>query len=129
MENNLAAKAAVLKASLSTRQDGVSALARELSMGPSRLVRLISELRDEGLLEMSPVRARRAGRPKLHLRVTPLGEDFLKAYQTLVSKALQSRPSDLRRATADAEYARRIVLRGVSPYDLFFELNRIARRA
>jgi DNA-binding PadR family transcriptional regulator len=125
-ENNQTLKVAVLMTSLTSEHKGVVELSRELRAGPSKLDRIVTELQDEGLLEVSQVRTGRAGRPRIRIRITPLGQEFLGAYDLLTAKPLKSRRSDLRRATADAEYASRLASRGVSSYTIFHELNTLA---
>jgi len=122
MENNPSLAAAVLE-SASSRALGTTRLAKELRIGPARLIRIVRDLRDEGLVEIQTVHAESAGRPLVKVTPTPLGEEYLKAYKALNSKTLKSRPSDLRRAVADAKYARRLAERGLSPISLFLELN------
>ena len=124
-ENNLAAKEALLRLS-SKRRAGVLQLAKDLRIGPSRLIGLVAEAGEQGLLDVGEVRTGRAGRPRRRVRTTALGMEYLRACEALRLKALRSRRADLRRAAADADYARRLEARGVSPYDLFLELNELA---
>ncbi len=124
-ENNLPTKAALLRLS-SGRRAGVLQLAKDLHVGPAKVIRLISELRGEGLLDAGEVHTRRVGRPKRRFKATALGMEYLGAYEALQGKMLKSRRSDLRKAVADANYARRLASRGVSTYDLFLELNTFA---
>jgi predicted ArsR family transcriptional regulator len=127
-EKNPSTTAALLRLS-AARQDGVLQMAKELRVGPSKLIRMLAELRDEGLLDIGVVRTRSAGRPKRRVRVTALGREYLVAYEALKLKSLKSRRTDLRKAVADTNYARRLVARGVSPYELFLELNALGDRA
>jgi len=122
MEINPALTAAVLK-NASNEDLGVSRLAKELHIRPARLIKLARDLFDEGLVEIQTVHARTAGRPLVKFKPTLLGDEYLDAYEALNSKMLKSRPSDLLRAVADANYARRLVERGLSPTMLFLELN------
>lgn len=128
LEKNLSTKAALLTLS-SMYRAGVLQLAKDLHVGPAKLIGLVAELREEGLLDLGEVRMRRAGRPKRRFRVTALGIEFLSAYEALLLKMLKSRRSDLRRAVADANYARRLASRGASTYDLFLELNALANHS
>ncbi len=127
-EKNLPTRAALLRLS-SSRRAGVLQIARELRVGPSRLIRLLAEMREEGLLDVSEARNRRAGRPKRRVKATQLGMEYLRAYEGLKLKTLMSRRSDLRKAVADANYAQRLTWRGVSAYELFLELNMLAKPA
>ena len=122
MESNHALTAAILR-NASDGGLGISQLAKELHIGPARLIKLARDLCDEGLVEIQTVHARTAGRPLVRMKPTPLGDEYLDAYETLSSKMLKSRPSDLLRAVDDANYARRLVERGLSPTALFLELN------
>jgi len=122
MENNLATVSAILKKA-SSGAFGTSELAKELNIGPARLIKLSRDLRNEGLAEIQTVHAKSAGRPLVKLVPTLLGEEFLEAYDALNSKTLKSRPSDLLRAADDAKYARRLAERGLSPPLVFLELN------
>ena len=127
-EKNPAAKAALLRLSLSGPA-GVQRMATKLRLGPSTLIGLAAELQDEGLLEVYEVSTGNAGRPKKGMRVTALGMEYLRAYESLSLKLLKSRRADLRRAAEDGAYARRLAERGASPYDLFLELNTLAKGA
>ncbi|MDV3278458.1 MAG: hypothetical protein LYZ69_08350 [Nitrososphaerales archaeon] len=124
-EDNLASTAALLRL-FSTPRAGVARAARDLHVGPSKLTRMVAEVHEQGLLDIDTVRTRRAGRPKKLIRATPLGIEYLDAYEALRLKTLKSRRSDLRMAVANATYATRLAARGVSPYKLFLELNALA---
>jgi len=65
------------------------------------------------------------GRPRILVRPTTLGEDYLDAYEALKMKPLRSRRADLIQAARDGEYALRLEARGLSPFDLFLELNSV----
>jgi DNA-binding PadR family transcriptional regulator len=114
---------------LSTRREGVQSLAREINVGPARLIRLLSELEESFLIDSTEVRSRRAGRPKRRFEVTALGREYLRACEAAEPKRLKSRRADLRRAVADAEYAQRLASRGVSTTDLFLELTSLVQHA
>lgn len=124
-ENNLADKVSLLKLA-STRRVGILQLARDLHVGPSRLIGLVAELREEGLLHAGEIHTRKVGRPRRTARTTALGLEYLRAYETLQLKPVKSRIADLRRAAADANYAQRLAARGISPHRLFLELNELA---
>jgi DNA-binding PadR family transcriptional regulator len=126
LEINQTLKFAVLRISLAGGKKGIVELSRELRLGPSKLDRVVSELQDEGLLDVSQVHSGKAGRPRIWVQVTALGEEFLGAYESLTTKSLKSRRSDLRRAAADADYAKQLAARGISSYTLFVELNSLA---
>ena len=122
MEDNPALTAAVLK--MASEGDlGISRLAKELHIRPAKMIRLASNLRDAGLVDFQTVHARTVGRPLVRIVPTPLADEYLRAYGVLSLKMLKSRPSDLVRAVADADHARRLSERGLSPIALFLELN------
>ena len=58
---------------------------------------------------------------------TPLGLDFLETYRKLKIKPLRARKEDLEHAVRDALYTERLITNGHSPFELFMELNSIAR--
>ena len=122
MENNPALTAAVL-AKASAGEFGISRLAKALHIGPAALIRLASELRDEGLVDVQLVHAGTVGRPLVKIVPTPLADEYLRAYRVMSSKVLKSRTPDLVRAVADADHARRLSERGLSSTTLFLELN------
>ena len=122
MESNPALTAAVLK-NASNEDLGMSQLAKELHIRPARLIKLARDLFDQGLVEIQTVHAGIVGRPLVKMKLTLLGNEYLDAYEALDSKMLKSRPSDLLRAVADANYTRRLAERGLSPTTLFLELN------
>src|SRR2546428_796568 len=127
-EKNPTVEAALLRHSLSG-PSGVQQMATKLRLGPSTLIGLMAKLEDEGLLEVFELSTGNAGRPKKGMRVTALGMEYLRAYESLSLKSLRSRRADLRRAAEDGAYARRLAERGTSPYDLFLELNALAKDA
>ncbi len=127
-EKNVSAKAALIALS-SQGTEGVLHLAKALQIGPSRLIGMLSELRDQGLIQVQNERTGRAGRPKKKIKATKLGMEYLVAYDALMQKPLKSRRADLRKAAADAEYARRLASGGLSIYDLFLELTTIVNNA
>ncbi len=126
-ENNLPIKAALLRLSLG-RRAGVPQLAKDLRVGLAKLIGLLSELSDEGLLDVGEIHTRRAGRPKRRFRTTALGMEYLRACEALKLKMLKSRGSDLRKAVADGNYARRLASTDVSTYEIFLELNKLVNR-
>lgn len=128
VENNLPTKALLLNLS-SEGGTGVLRLARDAKVGPATLIRLLREMKDEGLVRLSEVRSRKAGRPRIRVKVTPLGEDFAGMYRQLTLKLLRSRRADLERAVSDALYADRLASRGLSAYDLFLDMNEVVRVA
>jgi hypothetical protein len=58
---------------------------------------------------------------------TSLGLEFLEAYRELKMKPLRARREDLEYAVRDALYTERLIANGHSPFELFMELNSIAR--
>lgn len=127
-ERNLAVQANLLKLA-SSRSTGVLQLAKELEVGPERLIALLKAMSDAGLVEVREFHSGRAGRPSKRVQVTLLGQDYLSVYDTLTRTMMKSRKSDLQRASADARYAERLASRQLSPYALFLELNEISQIA
>lgn len=104
---------------------GVKELARKLNHRPETVISLIEEMEEQGLLEKKAEKRSTRGRPKCLIKPTILGEDYISTYDALESKPLRSRKTDLTRAAKDAEYAKRLVARGLSPFHLSLELNSI----
>jgi len=122
MESNPALTASILRKAASGAS-GTVQVAKELHIGPARVITLSRSLRDEGLAEIQTVHPKSAGRPLVKIVPTSLGREYLKAFDELNAKTLKSRPADLFRAIADAEYTRRLAERGLSPTSLLLELN------
>jgi len=122
MEVNPDLFAAILR-NASSGHFGTSLLAKELHVGPAKLVKFARELHDRGLAEIQAVHSNSAGRPSVKIVPTSLGYEYLEAYEALCSRILKSRRSDLLRAVADAKYACRLAERGLSPVLLSLELN------
>lgn len=127
LETNYAARAALLRAASSGA--GVRQLSKELHMSPAIVISLRREMSDSGLLEVCGAPVSGPGRPRELVRTTPLGRDYIEAYDKLRSTALKSRRADLQKAASDARYAMRLTSRGVSTVELFLGLNSIAERA
>jgi DNA-binding PadR family transcriptional regulator len=106
---------------------GVRELVRKLRWSSSRVIRLLGRMREEGLIELEPVKSVLRGRPKKTVILTPLGLDFLETHRVLRMKPLRARREDFDRAVRDALYAERLVARGHSSFKLFLELNEIVR--
>jgi predicted transcriptional regulator len=113
---------------VASTQFGVRDVIQRLRWKPSRVVFLLEQMKDEGLIELQKNRARsfRRGRPKKIMMCTSLGFEFLEAYRKLKMKPLRARREDLEHAVEDALYTERLVANGHSPFELFMELNTIA---
>jgi len=109
-------------------EHGVRELIQKLRWKPSRVISLLEQMKDEGLIELQKNSARnsRRGRPKKIMMCTSLGFEFLEAYRGLRMKPLRARREDLEHAVEDALYTERLVANGHSPFKLFMELNTIA---
>ena len=107
---------------------GVRELIQKLRWKPSRVIFLLEQMRDEGLIELQKNSAHnsRRGRPKKIMVCTSLGYEFLEAYRKLKMKPLRARKEDLEHAVKDALYTERLVANGHSPFKLFMELNTFA---
>ena len=109
---------------------GVREMTEELRWAPSHVINMLKKMEDEGLIievQSSSARSSKRGRPKKTMVCTPLGLDFLEAYRRLKTKPLRAGKEDLEHAVRDALYTKRLVTNGHSPFDLFMELNEIAR--
>lgn len=117
-------KVRILKA-VKHQPTGVKELAKKLNHRPETIITLIEEMEEHGLLEKKTEKRSSRGRPKHLIKPTTLGEDYITAYDTLESKPLRSRRTDLTHAAKNAEYADRLLERGLSPFSLALELNTI----
>lgn len=108
-------------------EHGVREAIQKLRWKPSRVIFLLEQMEDEGLIELQKNSARnsRRGRPKKIMMCTSLGYEFLEAYRKLEMKPLRARREDLEHAIKDALYAERLIANGHSPFELFVELNTI----
>ena len=119
-------EAEFLKA-LSPPPQSISELAKKLHRRTATVVLLTKEMEEQGLLEVKTEKSDKKGRPRHIIKPTTLGEDYLVTYEELKLKPLRGRKADLRKAATDAEYAERLVSRGLSPIHLFLELNTLVR--
>lgn len=123
---SIIAKAELLKAIIQ-QPTGIRELAKRLNHRPENIIALIEEMEEQGLIEKEIEKRKNQGRPRLLAKPTTLGEEYLIAFQTLESKLLRSRRTDLARAVKDAEYAKRLVTRKRSPFNLALELSALVR--
>ena len=106
---------------------GVRDLIQLLKWKTSKVISLLREMNKEKLIELQQVADSRRGRPKKNVTCTPLGFEFLEIYRRLKMQPLRSRREDLEHAVKDALYTSRLVANGHSPFQIFMELNVIAR--
>lgn len=106
---------------------GVRELSKQMKRRTQTVVNVIKKMNATGLVEVKPDKTDARGRPKLLVRSTALGDDFLETYIRLRNKPLRSNRNDLVKAKRDAEYVKRLVARGVDPFQSFMELNRLVR--
>jgi DNA-binding MarR family transcriptional regulator len=106
---------------------GVRELSRIMRRRTQAVVSAIRRMSAAGLVDVRPEETRRRGRPRLVVSATPLGDDYLDAYNRLRTKPLRSNRNDLAKAKRDAEYVNRLITRGKEPYDAFLELNDLVR--
>jgi DNA-binding PadR family transcriptional regulator len=92
----------------------------------SNTISLLKKMSEEQLIEIKHTQISKKGRPKKCITATPLGCEFLDAYNKLKMKPLRATKQDLARAAEDAKYASRLVENGHSPFQIFLELNTIA---
>jgi DNA-binding PadR family transcriptional regulator len=119
-------KAQILEAAASTTC-GVRDLVQVLEWKTSKVISLLREMNKERLIDLQQVSYSRRGRPKKNIICTPLGFEFLETYRKLKMKPLRARKEDLERAVKDASYTNRLIANGHSPFQIFMELNTIAR--
>jgi hypothetical protein len=105
----------------------VSELAGKMGGSHDGTMALIKELKGRSLLQQEVSRKGSVGRPRQYLRATPIGEQLVREYKTLLDLSLRCNENDIRKALHQAELARRLVERGVSPYERFQEINQLAR--
>jgi hypothetical protein len=106
----------------------VSGLVRRIGGGHDGTMLMIKELRARSLLVQERVSGRQSvGRPRQYLRVTPIGEGFVREYNRLRDLSLNINENDIGKALHQAELARRLLESGISPYARFQEVNQLAR--
>jgi predicted transcriptional regulator len=123
---SLGQRAQILEATTSTTV-GVRDLVRSLKWKTSNIISLLKKMNEEQLIGFQQATHSKRGRPKKTVICTPLGLEFLETYRKLRMKPLRARKEDLDRAVKDAGYASRLVADGHSPFQVFVELNMIAR--
>jgi transcription initiation factor IIE alpha subunit len=123
---SLDGRAQILEAAASAT-NGVRDLVRVLGWKTSKVVSLLREMNNERLIDLQQVTLSRRGRPKKSVVCTPLGLEFLEVCRRLKMQPLRARREDLEHAVRDAAYASRLVAAGHSPFEIFTELNTIAR--
>ena len=106
---------------------GVRDLAQTLKWKTANVVSLLKKMNEEQLVEFHQVPHSERGRPKKNIICTPLGFAFLATYNKLKMTPLKARKKDLSHAMKDAAYASRLVTNGHSPFQIFMDLNMIAR--
>jgi predicted transcriptional regulator len=105
----------------------VSELTRKVGGNYENTMAQLKELKERSLLLSEISRDKSVGRPKQLLQTTPIGRRFMNEYKRLNDLSLRSSDNDLRKALNQAELARRLVERGISPYARFQEINELAR--
>jgi DNA-binding MarR family transcriptional regulator len=119
-------RAQILEAAASTAS-GVRNLVKMLKWKTSNVVSLLRKMSEEQLIEFKQVADSKRGRPKKSVTCTALGFEFLETYRKLRMKPLRARKEDLDHAAKDAAYVNRLVANGHSPFQVFMEVNTIAR--
>jgi len=122
---SLEQRAKILEITLSSPY-GVREIVHQLKLKTTNVITLLRKMGQEQLIEIRPATSQKKGRPKKYITATPLGCEFLNAYQQLNMKPLRATREDLNRAAKDAMYTNRLVENGHSPFELFMELNMIA---
>jgi DNA-binding PadR family transcriptional regulator len=93
----------------------------------AKVISLLRKMNEEKLIDLREGAHLRRGRPKKNMTCTALGFEFLETYRKLETKPIRARKEDFDRAVKDAAYAGRLVENGHSPFQIFMELNAIAR--
>jgi DNA-binding PadR family transcriptional regulator len=106
---------------------GVRELVHLLKLKTSNVISLLKKMDEEQLIEIRISEGSNKGRPKKLITATSLGSKFLEDYKNLKMVPLKARKQDLNHAEKDALYACRLVENGHSPFQVFMELNKIAR--
>ena len=106
---------------------GVRDLAQTLKWKTANVISLLKKMNQEQLVEFQQAPHSKRGRPKKRIACTPLGFEFLATYNKLKMTPLKARKEDLAHAVKDAAYASRLVANGHAPFQIFMELNMIAR--
>jgi DNA-binding PadR family transcriptional regulator len=119
-------RAQILEATALTTS-GVRDLIKTLKWKTSNIVSLLRKMNEEQLIEFKQAAHSNRGRPKKSVTLTPLGFEFLETYRKLRIKPLRARKEDLDHAARDAAYVSRLIANGHSPFQVFMELNAIAR--
>jgi predicted transcriptional regulator len=104
---------------------GIRELIQTLKLKNANTISLLRKMEDEGLIKIADAKSAKRGRPKKHVKVTPLGAEFYDAYKKLNLNRLKARKVDLEHATKDALYAKRVAERGHSTFQIFMEVNAI----
>jgi hypothetical protein len=84
-------------------------------------------MEEEKLIEVQFAKGPKKGRPKKCVTASALGYDFLDSYKKLNLKRLTARKADLDHAVKDAMHASKLAENGHSTFQVFMELNTIAR--
>lgn len=104
----------------------VSQLSGKMGGNHGKLIDLVRELQVRGLL-IRRTDSRGRGRPRSLLRTTALGEQFVEEYDRLLNLRLHCNDNDIKKALHQADLARRLLEKQVSPYARFQEVNELAR--
>ncbi|HXZ91015.1 MAG TPA: hypothetical protein VEG61_08125 [Candidatus Dormibacteraeota bacterium] len=105
----------------------VSELIRKIGGNYENTMAQVKELKERSLLRLEIPRDKSVGRPRQLLRTTPIGIRFMSEYKRLNDLSLRSSDNDIRKVLKQAELARGLVERGISPYARFQEINELAR--
>ena len=105
----------------------VAELARKIGGSYENTMAQLKELEERSLLRSEILREKNVGRPKKLLRLTPIGEQFIRDYKRLNDLSLRSNDNDIRKALHQVKLTRRLIERGISTYERFREINELAR--
>lgn len=118
---------AVLLKQVAARCYGIRELIAATGWKPTRVLNMLRKLAQEGLVEFEPGPSGNRGRPKKIVRLTILGQRFLNAFRECDRLRLKTNLNDVRRAVQQTKDIERLIAAGRSPYQMFWELDEIAR--
>lgn len=104
-----------------------SEMLEKVGGGHDRVIQLIRELKERGLLLQATMGKKTAGRPRHSLQSSSLGKRFVTEYNRLCLLPLRSNKNDLKRAVHQAQLARKLIQGGESPYARLLEVTSLAR--
>ena len=100
----------------------VSEVVAIVSKRSEDILESITEIEAGGLLDRRIEKGSR-GRPRSVIHVTELGKEYLRIVSRLEMLPLRAKSAGFSQAASEAEYAIRLVEKGLDPFQFFLELN------